>query len=227
MDFLAPLKSIWRWYHRLKLSKKNIYIDRTVHFDQNTVFEYNIKLTKNVWVSGSSIGCNTYIDHDSSLPNCSIGRYCSIGPKVHVVVPTHPTKTFVSTSPVFYSTAKQCGASYVKTNKFNEILSIDGRNAIIGNDVWLGQGVTLIGGIRVGDGAIVAMNAVVTKDVPPYSIVGGVPAKIIKQRFNEEQVNALLKSEWWNKPENWIVEHADYFENIDRFTQLLSTECQK
>lgn len=226
MDILAPIKGLWRWYHRVKLRKKNIYIDRTARFDQNTVFEYNTKLGKHVWVSGCSIGCNTYISRGGSLPNCSIGRYCSIGPNVHVVVPTHPTNTFVSTSPVFYSTAKQCGASYVNKNKFQEQLSVDGRGVIIGNDVWLGQGVTLIGGIRVGDGAIVAMNAVVTKDVPPYTIVGGVPAKIIKKRFNDDQINALIKADWWNKPEKWIVEHADDFENIDRFTQLL-TECQK
>ena len=88
---------------------------------------------------------------------------------------------------------------------------------IIGNDVWIGEGVTIKGGVRIGDGAIVAMNACVTKDVPPYAIVGGVPAKIIRYRFTDEQIKFLLDFQWWNKSLEWIEKHAEIFVDIETF----------
>lgn len=80
------------------------------------------------------------------------------------------------------------------------------------------------GEVTIGDGAIVAMGAVVTKDVPPYAIVGGVPAKVIKYRFNEEQIARLQEIKWWNKSDSWLQSHIDDFENIETFIKKNSNE---
>lgn len=112
----------------------------------------------------------------------------------------------MSTHPAFYSTGKQCGITFVDKNLFEERLAVDGRSCIIGNDVWIGNDVRIIGGLRIGTGAIVGLGAVVTKDVPPYAIVGGVPAKVIRYRFEEKQIKELLDSHWWEKSEDYIKE---------------------
>lgn len=81
----------------------------------------------------------------------------------------------------------------------------------------------MIEGITIGDGAAVLAGAVVTKDVPPYAVVGGVPAKVIKYRFTEEQISMLLGSEWWNWDKNKLAQNADLFVDIDRFTEFISS----
>ena len=87
----------------------------------------------------------------------------------------------------------------------------------VGNDVWIASDVKLLPGIVIHDGAVIAAGAVVTKDVPPYAIVGGVPAKVIRYRFTKEQIESLLDIQWWNKDEKWIREHAGLFDDVDGF----------
>ena len=87
----------------------------------------------------------------------------------------------------------------------------------IGNDVWIGSNVIIPGGIQIGTGAIVATGSVVVKDVPPYAIVGGNPAKIIRYRFSKEQIDVLLGSEWWNWPIEKIRQQVDEFSDIEKF----------
>lgn len=90
------------------------------------------------------------------------------------------------------------------------------QRVIIGNDVWIGDSVILMDGVKIGNGAVIAAGAVVTKDVEPYSVVGGVLAKVIRYRFqNDETINELQKIEWWNEPILWIQEHAALLQNID------------
>lgn len=168
-------------------------------------------------VGDSYIGRNTYIGSNSYLVNCCIGKFCSISSNVNVISATHPSSVFVSSCPSFYSSQKQNGQTFVNKDNFKEQLSVDGYSAIIGNDVWIGTNSTIRGGVTIGDGAIVAMGSVVTKDVPPYAIVGGVPAHIIKYRFTPEQINQLNDIQWWNKSDDWLQAHASEFEDIDCF----------
>lgn len=96
-------------------------------------------------------------------------------------------------------------------------------NIIIGNDVWIGYEAVILAGITIGDGAIIGARAVVTKDVPPYTIVGGVPAKPIKKRFPEETISALLEIQWWNWSEERIARNIDVIQsgNIEQLKQSM------
>lgn len=172
-----------------------------------------------------NIGYASYIGKNSYI-NGNIGRFCSIGAAVKVINGRHPTKDFVSTHPCFFSIKKQAGFTFVENDKFleNRYVDNDNHSVVIGNDVWIGNHVLLISGVHVGDGAIIAAGAVVTTDVEPYCIVGGVPAKVIKKRFSDEQIDVLLRFKWWDKPIEWIHEHADKFDNILDFIDTVSEE---
>ena len=87
----------------------------------------------------------------------------------------------------------------------------------IGNDVWIGQGTKLLNGIKIGNGAIIAAGSIVVKDVPSYSIVGGTPAKIIKMRFSQAQIDYLESFKWWDKSNSWLKAHCDFFDDIELF----------
>ncbi len=218
---LDILKFIWRFIMSIVLKKtRNVKISAKSHFNRKTLFERNITIWENVAIQGTEIGRNTFIGKNSFLANCKIGRFTSIAENVCVVPSTHPID-YVSTSPSFYSVLGQNQQSFVKENKYNENLSVDGFSLIIGNDVWIGRNVQIKGGVRIGDGAVIGMGAVVTKDVPPYAVVGGVPAKLIKYRFSFEQITKLLELKWWDESDEWLFNHTDDFSNISVFFSKL------
>lgn len=214
---LTELKRRYKIF-KTKKKKLNVIFREGANFSVRTQFEGYNALGKNSWLDGK-IGICSYIG-DNSLIEGSIGKFSSIGHKVTVLTGTHPAHVFVSTSPSFYSTKGQNGKVYVSSNAFEEKKYADSTNkygVIIGNDVWIGYGATLMGGVTIGDGAIIGANAYVNKDVEPYSIVVGQPAKVIGYRFSEEQIKQLLELQWWNNDEEWFQRFGDSFCNIDQF----------
>lgn len=143
-------------------------------------------------IINSSIDSFTYISYFCSINNVTIGKYCSIAKRVNIGLGYHPT-SFISSCPIFYSKTNPLKQNIVKKQSF-----IDTKSTTIGNDVWIGVNAVILDGVRIGDGAVIGANSVVTKDVEPYSIVGGVPAKLIRKRFSDEIVDFLIKIKWWD-----------------------------
>lgn len=185
--------------------------------NQNTQLEGSNCIHAKSIVSGSRLGYGTFIGANSNLPRALIGRYTSIGPNVEVVTSTHPSRNFVSTHPAFYSLLRQAGFTYAASQRFEEERLIDGHTVHIGSDVWIGSRAILVGGIDIGHGAIIAAGAVVTRNVPPYSIVGGVPAKLLRSRFSPSQVEQLLRIGWWNWDPIKLKQKAHLFCDIEEF----------
>lgn len=158
-----------------------------------------VRLDENVVVQKQcSVGNWSYMRSGSRLwHGSSIGAYCSIGENVLVGTPEHP-KHYLSTSPTLYQCAR---AKPENPWPADDVLE----PAHVENDVWLGNNVIVRGGVRVGTGAIVGAGAVVTRDVEPYSIVAGVPAKVIGHRFDKPLAQALLESRWWEAPREQLL----------------------
>lgn len=223
----------------------NTLIRKTTERKKGTKIHSFSKISKDVFLAGNNyIGENTfirncdvgkmsYIAHDCSFENTDIGNYCSIGSNVNIIAGMHPTSVFVSTCPAFYTNYREAGKCYVSSSKFEEYIYADKVNqrfVVIGNDVWIGSHACILNGCTIGDGAVIAAGAVVTKDVPPYAIVGGVPAKIIKYRFSQEKIAFLNQLKWWEKDEDWFIRHAELFEDINKLESVLckrDTEVDK
>lgn len=157
-------------------------------------------------VDHSSIGAYSYVGPKARVIHADIGKFCSIAGETCIGMGTHPLMN-VSSSPIFISPRNGTGTRWTDKRHFEEY-----KRVTVGNDVWVGSRAMIMGGVRIGDGAVVAAGAVVTKDVPPYAIVGGVPARVIKYRFDEDAINKLLDTRWWNMPEKQLREHISLFQ---------------
>jgi len=169
-------------------------------------------------INNSEIGAGTYIAQNSNISKTKIGKYCSIGPNLLRGWGIHPTNG-ISTSPCFYSTLKQNGMTFSSEDKIAERKEIN-----IGNDVFIGANVTILDGVTIGDGAIIGAGAVVVKDISPYAVVGGVPAKIIKYRFSEEIIEKLLKIQWWNWDNEKLKNVEKMFFDVNEFAEKFCNE---
>ena len=206
-----------RWVLRLKWRGK-LQLEQGCDIALQAQFEGMNKIYSHSSFGGI-LGYGSYIGHHSSL-TAKIGRFCSISNHVICNAGIHPFQApFATTSPCLFSLRKQNGATFATQQMLNEIKTTDNEGAFdceIGNDVWICEGVFINGGIHIADGAVVLAHAVVTKDVPPYAIVGGVPAKIIGYRYDEATIKWLLNVQWWNNPIAWFRAHWSLLCDIDK-----------
>lgn len=191
-------------YDFSQLLRKEDYVDTNHHMIIH--FPY---LTED-----ALIGDYTYIAKNSHISKATIGKFCSIGPNFVCGWGLHPTNG-ISTAPMFYSTIRQNGMTLSEVDKIEERKSIS-----IGNDVFIGANVTVLDGVTIGDGAVIGAGAVVSKDIPPYAVAVGCPIRIIRYRFDEGQIEALKKIEWWNFDEERLKEVEKNFFDINGFIEL-------
>lgn len=146
----------------------------------------------------STLGKHTYVQKRTTIVNAEIGKFCSIASNVSIGPGIHKIDG-VSTHPAFFS----YNTPLIKTFADKDVFE-SSKKTLVGHDVWIGENVIVIDGVIIGSGAVIAAGAVVTKDVAPYAIVGGVPAKLIRYRFSSDRINELLESKWWDYSEEWF-----------------------
>jgi acetyltransferase-like isoleucine patch superfamily enzyme len=174
--------------------------ERSVLGNYNVIFGHTT-------IINSRLGDHTFVQKDSVVINADIGKFCSIASHVSIGLGQHPLN-WVSSHPAFYSASQPLARTFSTDERFDPFAL----RTTVGNDVWIGQGAMVMDGTRIGTGAVVAAGAVVTKDIPEYAVAAGMPAKVVKYRFDEGTIGQLIESRWWDMPEEWLRTHCHLFE---------------
>jgi acetyltransferase-like isoleucine patch superfamily enzyme len=172
----------------------------------NCTFEGHNSIGIYTNITNCTIGKFSYIADNGLVNNTSVGRYCSIGANFKVGLGSHPLN-FASTSPTFYKKSFFVASAPDTSMHFTEY-----KHTQIGNDVWIGANVFMNDGVKIGDGAVIGAGAVVTADVASYAIVGGIPAKLIRYRFDHDVVKDLVALQWWDRDIDWIKRNLPFFQ---------------
>ncbi|MDD7911778.1 DapH/DapD/GlmU-related protein [Pseudovibrio exalbescens] len=166
----------------------------------------------------TELGDYSYVGSDCMIADTTIGKFTAIAAHVRLGPPNHPmhrpSQHRFTYTPEYYEADAERDHAFFKERRQARVT--------IGNDVWIGHGVTVLAGVTVGDGAILAAGAVVAKDVEPYTIVGGVPAKKIKDRFPQQLSKRLRALRWWDLPEAVLFHNLALFqsEDIEKFVEI-------
>ena len=174
------------------------------------VIDKTSKICSRSELTKCSIGRYSYVGYQNFMVNVSIGSFCSIADRCSIGGAMHPMD-YVSTSPIFHE-----GVNVLQKN-FSKHSMPKTPRTVIENDVWIGQGVFIKAGVTVCTGAVIGMGAVVTHDVGPYEIWAGNPARLIRKRFNDELVQRLLDSKWWELGDDELSVYANYFNDPESF----------
>lgn len=212
MTFLKKILTDIKTYYKINSVYPRRYKNSKIesYIVDESILGEELIIRKDVFISNSlkRLGSYTYIGDRAEILNCDgIGRYVSISHDVKIGLENHKLDG-IGTSPVFYS--KQRG--WVDRNYIERQVHVT-----VGDDVLISANAMVMSGVKIGTGAIVGAGAFVNKDVPPYAIVAGIPAKIIRYRFDEATIERLLKSEWWKLDKSELVRHKDRFSDVKAF----------
>lgn len=211
------------YYKKIVYWGKNIRFRKGVYLDNHCKFEGYNSVSFYTKIINCNIGLGSYIGEDVHFQSTQIGRFCSIGSRIRTITGRHPTNTYVSTHPAFFSTGKQAGFTFSEKKLFPENKRVNDKYlVVIGNDVWIGDNVLILDGVSIGDGAIIGAGTVVSKNIEPYSINVGNPIKIIGYRFNKDDIEFLLNNKWWLNELKWIKENHRVLCNIADYKSLLN-----
>jgi chloramphenicol O-acetyltransferase type B len=211
--------TLWR-RHWLRLTVPGFSAAPTAFASRSSRFEGHNRIYAACTVIESQLGRFSYVSRGARVVNSAVGRFCSIGPEALVGgLGVHPTR-WLATHPVFYSSRRQTGGVTFSPNSQLEELP----GVTLGHDVWIGARAIVLDGISIGSGAVVAAGTVVTEDVPPYAIVGGVPARIVRKRFDEATIERLLRLQWWTWPVDRLRAAAAEFAREDVESALRQLE---
>jgi acetyltransferase-like isoleucine patch superfamily enzyme len=184
---------------------------------KNSSLHDNSKLESGTTFYNSKIGKYSYCGYDCEILNTTIGNFTSIANSVVIGGARHPME-WVSMSPVFYAGRDSVNKKFVEF-ELDDLPFTD-----IGSDVWIGRGVIILSGIKIGDGAVIGAGSVVTKDVPDFAIVAGNPAKILKYRFDESTILELQKIAWWNFSDKKLSQYAMFIKDPLVFISTVNKE---
>jgi acetyltransferase-like isoleucine patch superfamily enzyme len=206
LHILSNIKSYLRhiW---LKRKFPTSVIHCGVNLDHHSEMGIYCVLFKDVTLINTKLGAYTYIQKGSSVLNAELGKFCSVAGGVEIGLPQHSI-TGASSHPIFY--LKNTPLPKVFSHKDFHITT---NKTYIGHDVWIGKNAMVMSGVNVGVGAVIGAGAVVTKDIPAYAVVGGIPARIIKYRFTKTIRSELSTSQWWNLKDEWLEANYHLFMN--------------
>lgn len=183
----------------------------------DTVLEENVGIKPLVKMERSKIGKCSYMGTLSAAYDTKIGKFCSIARECYIGGATHPLDR-VSSSVCFYLKDSFFGKCYYEDDYEWQT------HTTIGNDVWIGSRAIILGGINIADGAVIGSGSVVTKDIGPYEIWAGNPAKFIRKRFDDETIEKLLKSKWWDWTDEKLYAKGPDFIDVEKFIKNISDE---
>jgi len=185
-------------------------IDPTVKLREATIGRC-CEILGDTAVEYSALGDYSYLGPGCMVGDAEIGRFCAIAAQVRIGAPNHPldrpSQHRFTYCPEYYTADAQRDHAFFRKRRADRV--------VIGNDVWIGHAVIVMPGVAVGDGAVLAAGAVVTRDVAPYTIVGGVPARLIRERFNRKIAAQLSEIAWWNWPAETIWQRLPEFQSGD------------
>lgn len=214
MIFDTFKKTIKYFLLQKKFPRSKIYYG--AFLDTNSFIGKNTVLFRDVYLQNTKIDDYSYVQSNSILINTDISKFCSIASDVKIGLPEHPLH-MVCTSPVFYDNTQPLPFFFTNKERFES----ETKTTVISADVWIGYGAIIKAGVTIGVGAVVGAGAVVTKDVEPYSVVAGIPAKHIKFRFEKVIREKLIASKWWEFDEEKLEKLAPYFNNPEIFLNKL------
>lgn len=173
----------------------------------------NVVINRRNYINNSRIGEYTYTGLNTICNYAEIGRFCSFARNVDVGGFDHDID-HVTTMPTFRFQQMNSGKTKAEAT-YEEYCQV-------GNDVWIAAGAQILHKAKIGDGAVIGAGAIVTKDVPPYAVVAGVPGKILKFRFDEKTIERLMNIQWWNWPIDVILENIEWMINAKMNDEILS-----
>ncbi len=181
---------------------------------KNSQIDMTSKIESGSQIVNSTMDKYSYCGYDCKIINCEIGSFCSIADNVIIGGACHPIE-WASTSPVFYK-----GKDSIK-KKMSEYERPKDPRTIIGNDVWIGDRVIIKSGVIIGDGAVIGMGSIVTKNVGAYEIWAGVPAKMIRERFQKQLVEEMERLRWWDLSDEIIQDASASIKNPQQFVERI------